>query len=378
MSSRVAKIRDYFASNLDRFLSTLQRLVEMETPSRDKERLDRFGEHFAELLRRFSHRFSMVAGDVGPRIRAERGEGGKTILVLGHMDTVWPVEGGSKPQVRHDGDRFHGPGVFDMKSGLCLMLFAFEAIGELGIELDRRLVFLCTPDEEIGSRASREAIEREAGHAAAVLVPEPPLEDGTLKTRRKGVGSVQLEVRGKESHAGIAPEKGVNAIHELALQIGRLVEMNDPERGITVNVDIVSGGTKENVVAGRASACIDFRAMTVEDALEVEKKIHSLRPVLEGAELSISGGFERPPMEETPESGVIAALAQGIAAELGFKLKTGLSGGGSDGSFTAALGIPTIDGLGLDGDGAHALHEHVLVSRIPDRGALLTELMLRI
>ncbi len=378
MSGRVLRIRDYFASNADRFLSTLERLVELETPSRDKERLDRFGEHFAELLRRFSHRFSMVAGDVGPRIRAELGEGEKTILVLGHMDTVWPVEGENKPQLRREGDRFHGPGVFDMKSGLCLTLFAFEAIRELGFELDRRIVFLCTPDEEVGSHDSREAIEREARQATAVLVPEPPLEGGTLKTRRKGVGSVKMEVLGKESHAGIAPEKGVNAIHELALQIVRLVEMNDPERGITVNVDIVSGGTKENVVAGRAAACVDFRAMTVEDALEVEKRIRALEPVLKGAELKITGGFERPPMEETPESSAIAAQAQEIAAELGFKLKTGLSGGGSDGSFSAALGVPTIDGLGLDGDGAHALREHVLVSRIPDRGALLTELMLRI
>jgi glutamate carboxypeptidase len=378
MVNRAERIREYFASHLDRFVETLQGLVELESPSRDKKRLDRFAEHLADLLRRYSHRFSMVAGDLGPRIRAERGGGEKTILVLGHMDTVWPADGESKPPVKREGDRLYGPGVFDMKSGLCLMLFAFEAIKELGIELDRRIVYLCTPDEEIGSHTSRDAIEREAKESAAVLVPEPPLEGGMLKTRRKGVGTIRFEVKGRESHAGVAPEQGVNAVHELAQQIVRLMELNDPQRGITVNVDLIGGGTKENVIAGKAWAVVDFRALTEKDALQVEKKIHSFRPTIEGAELVITGGFERPPMQETPASLAIAGVAQEIAVELGFNLKTGLSGGGSDGSFTAALGVPTVDGLGLDGSGAHALHEHVLVSRIPDRGALLTELMLRI
>ena len=320
----------------------------------------------------------MVAGDDGARIRAESGSGEKTILVLGHMDTVWPVEAEGKPPLRREDDRFYGPGIFDMKSGLCLMLFAFEAIAELGIRLDRRIVFLVTPDEEIGSGASREAIEREAEGATAVIVPEPPLAGGAIKTRRKGVGNIKLVVRGRESHAGIAPEKGINAIHELALQIVRLMEMNDPQRGITVNVDLVSGGTRENVVAGSASAVVDFRALTSEDAMDIERRIHALESIIEGAELSVSGGFSRPPMEETPESRAIAVKAQEIASELGFELGTGLSGGGSDGSFTAAMGVPTVDGLGLDGEGAHALHEHIIISRIPDRGALLTELLLRI
>jgi len=346
MSERLKSIRDFFASHRDRFLGTLERLVSMETPSRDKERLDCFTEHYSELLRRYSHRLSVVAGDDGARIRAESGSGEKTILVLGHMDTVWPVEAEGKPPLRREDDRFYGPGIFDMKSGLCLMLFAFEAIAELGIRLDRRIVFLVTPDEEIGSGASREAIEREA--------------------------------EGAESHAGIAPEKGINAIHELALQIVRLMEMNDPQRGITVNVDLVSGGTRENVVAGSASAVVDFRALTSEDAMDIERRIHALESIIEGAELSVSGGFSRPPMEETPESRAIAVKAQEIASELGFELGTGLSGGGSDGSFTAAMGVPTVDGLGLDGEGAHALHEHIIISRIPDRGALLTELLLRI
>ena len=378
MKSRLQEIRAYFETHKDRFLDTLERLAAIDTPSRDKERIDRFAETFAEMMRRYSHRFSLVAGDAGARIRAERGAGDKTILIIGHMDTVWPPEEGQKPELRRDGDKLHGPGVFDMKSGLCLALFAFEAFSELGIELDRRVVLLATPDEEVGSAASREAIEREGAAASAVIVPEPPLAGGLMKTRRKGVGNVRIEVRGRESHAGIAPEQGINAIHELAQQIVRLIGLNDPDKGVTLNVDVIGGGTKENVVAGNAWAVLDFRAMSSEDALKIERYIHELKPVLEGAELEITGGFERPPMEETAESLAIAAKAQEIAGELGFELGKGLSGGGSDGSFTAALGVPTLDGLGVDGDGAHAMHEHVLISRIPDRGALFTELILRI
>lgn len=378
MSERTKLLYDHFEKNRGRFIEILQRFVSMETPSGEAERIDRFAEQYANLIRNYCDRVSVVAGEVGARVRAETGSGEETVLLLGHMDTVWPLDTGSKPPHNLDGDKLFGPGVFDMKSGLTLALFAFEAMNKLGIETGKKLVFLVTPDEEIGSETSREAIEREAEHASVALVLEPPLADGSMKTRRKGVGIFRLEVRGKESHAGINPWDGVNAVHELAMQISRLVGWNDAEKGITVNVCRAEGGIKDNVVPGKAWASIDFRAMTMAHCREIAEKIRNLKPINKEARLEITGEVNRPPLEETDDSRRIAKTAQEIAAELGVDLKSGLTGGGSDGSFTAAMGVPTIDGLGLDGDGAHSLHEHVLLDRIPFRGALLTELILRI
>ena len=378
MSNRLEQFREYFEKHSERFVDTLKRVVEMETPSADRERIDQLADFVSDFLRRYCDRVSVVAGELGARVRAEKGGGDKTVLILCHMDTVWPVDAENKPVLRFDGDKLHGPGIFDMKAGLCMTLFAFEAYSELDIEPDRRLVLLCTPDEELGSPSSREPIEREAADVAATVVLEPPLDDGRLKMRRKGGGTAELEVFGREAHAGINPQDGVNAIHELAMQIVKLAELNDYDRGLTINADIVEGGTRDNVVPGYAKAIIDFRAMTTSDAEEVERTLQGLEPILEGARLSVKGGFQRPPMEETPESRKLAALAQDIAGKLGMELEKGLSGGASDGSFTAALGIPTIDGLGLDGAGAHSSHEHVVVSRIPQRCALLAELLLSI
>ncbi len=379
MRERLKKFHDYFQASLGRVVDTLERLVAMETPSRDRARIDRFAEHYADLLRPHCSRVSIVAGDLGARVRAECGSGNRTILVLGHIDTVWPAAAtADKPRLRRDGDRLYGPGVFDMKAGLCLVLFAFEAMAKLGVEPDRRVLLLCTPDEESGSPSSREAIEREAAEAAAVVVLEPPLDDGSLKMRRKGGGRFRIEVSGREAHAGINPHDGVNALHELALQVARLVDMNDLDKGITVNVCRAAGGSAENVIPGRAWAVVDFRTLTASQAEELAAEIAGLEPILEGAGLEITGGIARRPVEETPESMHLASLAQEIAAELEMPLEVGVSGGGSDGSFTAALGIPTIDGLSLDGAGAHCLGEHVVTSRIPQRGALLAELLLRI
>ena len=377
MTERLEQFSVFFRNSRDRVVETLQRLVSMETPSGDRARLDMFAEHYAELLRDYCDRISIVAGEAGARIRAEVGTGEKTVLLLAHMDTVWSVESERRPVLRRDGEKLFGPGVFDMKSSLALMLFAFEAYARLGIEVDRRVVYLVTPDEEVGSGTSRDAIEREAAEASVALVLEPPLADGGIKTERKGVGVFRIEVRGREAHAGVNPGEGVNAIHELALQIARLIEMNDSRREITVNVGLAGGGIKDNVIPGNAWANIDFRALTVHDCNEIADKIKRLEPIISGAELIVEGEVNRPPMEETPASIALAKAAQEIAAELGVTLTTGKTGGGSDGSFTAAKGVPTIDGLGLDGNGAHCLDEHVLLDRIPFRGALLAELILR-
>jgi glutamate carboxypeptidase len=378
MSNRVERILSFFEERRERFVETLLRFVSMETPSGDRERIDQFADFYAGLLRNHCERVSIIAGNAGARVRAESGSGGKTILLLGHLDTVWPLESENRPSLRRQGDILSGPGAFDMKAGLAMALFAFQAFTEMDLGLDKKLVLLATPDEESGSLSSRGAIEREAKEAGAVLVLEPPLNDGRMKTRRKGVGEFRIEVKGRESHAGINPEDGVNAIHELAHQIVYITGLNDTKRGITVNAGRIGGGIKDNVIPGGAWATIDFRALTIEDCKALAERIRNLKPVLAGAELMITGDVNRPPLVETEKSREIASQTKQIAAELGVGLKEGLSGGGSDGSFTAALGIPTIDGLGLDGRGAHSLDEQVDLSRIPFRCALLTELILRI
>jgi glutamate carboxypeptidase len=262
-----------------------------------------------------------------------------------------------------------------MKAGIVQALFALEAIRELRAPVQKRLVFLWTSDEEIGSESSRKLIEEEAKRSDAVFVLEPSLgPHGLLKTSRKGVGEAELIVYGRASHAGLAPEKGINAVHELAAQIGRLENWNNLRRGVSINADIVSGGSRTNVIADRAHATLDLRAWREADMRALEKRLYSLKPVHRGAKLEIRGGFDRPPLERK-HSAALYARAKAIAHELGFALGEAGAGGGSDGNFTATLGIPTLDGLGAVGDGAHATYEHVLVNAMPQRSALLAGLL---
>jgi glutamate carboxypeptidase len=262
-----------------------------------------------------------------------------------------------------------------MKAGIVQALFALDALRGLRGPVEKRLVFLWTSDEEIGSESSRNLIEEEAGHSDAVFVLEPSLGPrGLLKTSRKGVGEAELIVHGRASHAGLAPEKGINAVHELAAQITRLEKWNDLRRGVTINADIVSGGSRANVIADRAQATLDLRAWHHADMRALEKRLHSLKPVHRGAKLEIHGGFDRPPLERK-HSAALFARAKSIARELGFPLGEAAAGGGSDGNFTAALGIPTLDGIGAVGDGAHATHEHIVVNTMPQRAALLASLL---
>ena len=300
---------------------------------------------------------------------------GGQLLVLGHYDTVYPVGTLSKMPFRISAGKAFGPGTFDMKAGIVHALFAFELLQELKVPVTKNIVFLWTSDEEIGSESSRSLIEAEAKRSDAVFVLEPSLgPKGLLKTSRKGVGEAELTVHGRASHAGLAPEKGINAIHELAAQITKIEKWNDHRRGVTINADIVEGGSRTNVVAEHAKATLDLRAWRSSDMQKLEKRLHALKPVHRGAKLEITGGFDRPPLERK-HSTALFARAKSLAKQMGISINDAAAGGGSDGNFTAALGIPTLDGLGAVGDGAHSTHEHVVIKHMPERAALLAALL---
>ena len=370
----------YLRKRLPQMLETLRELTLLESPSLEKEPTGRCREFLAEKwLRHGTIVETVQQKHRGDHLRVvwqpAEGRAKSQLLVLGHYDTVYPTGTLAKMPFRISAGKAYGPGTFDMKAGIVQALFALEAIRELQAPVQKRLVFLWTSDEEIGSESSRKLIEQEAQRSDAVFVLEPSLGPrGLLKTSRKGVGEAQLIVHGRASHAGLAPEKGINAVHELAAQIGRLEKWNDLRRGVTINADVVSGGSRTNVIADRAQATLDLRAWRFADMRALEKRLHSLKPVHRGAKLEIRGGFDRPPLERK-HSAALFARAKTIARELDFPLGEAAAGGGSDGNFTAALGIPTLDGLGAVGDGAHATYEHVVISAMPQRAALLAALL---
>jgi glutamate carboxypeptidase len=256
-------------------------------------------------------------------------------------------------------------------------LFAVDALRALDKLPEKRLVFFWNSDEEIGSGSSRRLIEAEARRSDAVFVLEPSLgPQGHLKTQRKGVGTAEIIVHGRAAHAGIEPEAGINAIHELALQIEKLMALNDAKKGTTVQATVISGGTATNVVPAEARAQVDLRCVRLADAERLNKKLRGLRPILKGAKLEIRGGINRPPLERSAGVARLFQIAAGIALEMGFALDEAATGGGSDGNFTAALGIPTLDGLGAVGDGAHSANEHIMIRAMPERAALLAGLLL--
>ncbi len=298
-------------------------------------------------------------------------------LVLCHYDTVWPL--GTLETIPFSVDRegvARGPGCFDMKGGMVLLWFALEQLRRQGPAPRRPVVVLFTSDEEVGSPSSRGLIEEQARQAEVVFVLESPLPGGTLKTARKGTGDYHLRIEGRAAHAGVEPQKGISATQELAHQILALHALNDFEAGTTVNVGVVRGGTRPNVVAAAAAADVDVRVATLAEAERLDRAVRALAPRLPGAVLHIEGGLNRPPMERSPAMVGMFERAQSIAAAMGVaELREGSTGGGSDGNFTAALGVPTLDGLGPEGEGAHAAHEHVLVESLPRRAALLTGLL---
>jgi len=362
--------------NMPETLSLLEAVVNMDSPTVDKTLVDR-------LVRYLGTRFQTLGGSV-EYIPAERfgdhlvarfdGASKSRLLILGHTDTVFPAgEVGRRP-FRIENDRATGPGVFDMKAGITLIWAALRASGPL----PRPVTVLLTSDEEMGSPSSRELIEREAGAASAVLVLEPSLPGGGIKTSRKGVGRFTIMATGRAAHAGIDPSRGINAIEEIAHQIVLLQGMSDGARGTTVTVGVVQGGTRVNVVPAEAAVEVDVRITSNEEAARITEMIRALRPRLPGATLHIRGGINRPPMERTSDTARLFEIAREIGEKLGIRIEEGSTGGASDGNFTAAMGTPTLDGLGPIGDGAHSLEEYVEISSLPERAALIAGLIRQI
>jgi len=372
----MSRILDYLQTRQEAMTQTLKDLVMLESPSHERMAVNAvadflirsFGELGADVRR-------LPQAAFGDHVQVTWGHGERQILLLGHMDTVWPLGEAKKRPFRRVRDRATGPGVFDMKGGLVIGLYAVASFCELEITPAHQLVFLFNSDEEVGSRTSRDFIERQGRRSEAVLVLEPSRDDA-LVTWRKGVGHFELEIQGVASHAGAAHTQGVSAVEELAHQILRLEAMTDYERGTTVNVGVVEGGSKVNVRPASAWAEIDLRVTTPNEGRRMTEIIRRLHPVNPQASLIISGGMNRPPWETSAAGQVLFKRAQRVGAALGMDLWPAGTGGASDGNFTAALGIPTLDGLGVVGNDAHALSEWVDLTSLPRRAALLAELIL--
>jgi glutamate carboxypeptidase len=362
-------------------IALIRRMVECESPSDDARAVDRFVDLLAVEAAPFALVETFPGGKFGRHLLCEFALPGPAkkkgeILALGHSDTVWPAGTLARMPFREADGRLWGPGVLDMKSGLAFFLYAMRALGELEKPERSRVKLLVNSDEEVGSESSRSLTQESARRSTAVLVLEPGTGlEGKLKTARKGVGIYHLTVRGRASHAGVDFEAGASAILELARQIERVAGFTSLERGITVNPGVVSGGSRSNVVAAEARAAVDIRAPRLRDAEALDRKFRSLKPFDKRCTIEVEGGLNRPPMERSVGTVQLFRTAQQLAKELGVALDESMTGGGSDGNFTAALGIPTLDGLGGVGEGAHALNESILTDRIADRTALLAKLV---
>ncbi|MDE3197780.1 MAG: M20 family metallopeptidase [Acidobacteriota bacterium] len=349
-------------------------MVECESPSEDPAAVGRFQDLVADTLSGAARCRKSGANLICSFDLPARRKSGQ-IMALGHADTVWPMGTLRSMPFREAEGRLWGPGVLDMKAGLAFFIFAMRALRELDIPVARRVVLQINADEETGSRLSRALTEKTARASRAVLVLEPGAGlDGRLKTARKGIGDYRIGIRGVSSHAGVDFEKGASAILELAHQLRRIAGFTDLKRGITVNPGVISGGTRSNVIAAEASAHVDIRIPRARDAASLDRKFRSLKPADKRCSIEIAGGLNRPPMERTKAVRGLFHLARELAKDLAVDLHESATGGGSDGNFTAALGIPTLDGLGAVGEGAHALQESILTGRIPDRVALLAKL----
>ncbi|NMA02195.1 MAG: M20 family metallopeptidase [Clostridia bacterium] len=371
----MSQILKYLEQNKDNIFNSLERYVKKESPSNRKDLTDKCGQFLQDLfMEYFGIKGEVFAQEkTGNHHKFTYGIGDEQILILCHMDTVW--DEGQLP-FKIEGNKAYGPGIFDMKGGAIQAIWAVKALQDLNIKLDKKVVFLFNSDEEIGSPTSRPIIEEEAKKSKVVLVAEPPEENtGALKTARKGLGIFQLKVKGVAAHAGNHHDQGINALEELAHQILYLQSLTDYSLGSTVSVGVARGGTRCNVVPAEAYAEIDFRVTKVSEAERLEKLIRGLTPKLKGTSLEITGEVNRPPMERTAITGQLVEKAQKIAQNLGYELTETSVGGGSDGNFTAALGIPTIDGLGAFGAGPHAEHEHIIIDELPRRTALIAHLL---
>jgi glutamate carboxypeptidase len=378
--SLMSVIYDYLEQNKDIIKEDLLKLVKAESPSHQKEKVDACGDVLKEIFQnRLNGNWNFevfnreITGDHF-LFTLEESRPKPRILFLSHFDTVWEV--GTLPIIEKGKD-IYGPGIFDMKAGLLSSIWAVRSLQQQMKDLPFSPVYLFTADEEIGSKTSRSVIEEVAKTCDAVFVMEPPVaESFALKTERKGVGRYTLEVEGVSSHAGNHHEDGVSAIYELAQQIITLEELTNYNEGTTVNVGVIKGGTSSNVVSASAVAEIDFRVTSNDEAEKLIGIIENLHPLHPSAKLSIAGELNRPPMEKSKGNNQLYQKAKLAGERIGIDIQEAKAGGGSDGNFTAALGIPTLDGLGIPGDGPHAIHEHIHFDHFSKRCALVAELCL--
>ena len=372
----------FFNERKDTISETIRQLVEIESPSDHKPAVDQLGALLAG-------RFEKIGGhakfhriqDFGDHLQVDfaGARSGKPVLLLGHLDTVYPMGTLATMPCRVAEGRLWGPGALDMKSGIALILHALEGLRTWhGDTVPRPLTVLLVSDEEVGSTSSRRITESLARKSEAVLVLEPSYGlKGALKTARKGVGEYTLKVTGKAAHSGLDFDQGESAIVELAKQITAISKLVDLKRGLTLNVGLVSGGTRTNVIPAQATASLDVRVARMKDAAAIDRQLRALKSFNRKCKLKITGGVNRPPMERSTGVAGLYQKASEIAKQLGWKLEEASVGGGSDGNFTASLGIPTLDGLGGVGEGAHATHESIVISELPRRTTLLAELIER-
>jgi glutamate carboxypeptidase len=376
----VDPILSYIQAQLPAMVALIRQFVECESPSDTPEAVNRFVELVSDTVAPFAKVRTIGGGRFGKQLMCEMTLPGcwksGQILALGHSDTVWPMGTLRSMPFREAEGRLWGPGVLDMKGGIAFFLFAAQALRQLDIPAQSKVVLQINSDEEVGSEASRALTEKNASRSKAVLVLEPGTGlEGKLKTARKGVGDYTITVRGRASHAGVDFLAGASAVLELARQIDRIAAFTRLERGVTVNPGVISGGTRSNVVAAEARTEIDIRVLRLKDAPALDKKFGSLRPFDKRCSIEVTGGLNRPPMERSPGIVALYRRAQRLGREIGVELEESTTGGGSDGNFTAALGVPTLDGIGAVGEGAHAANESILVDRIADRTALIAKLI---
>ncbi|MCH7587481.1 MAG: M20 family metallopeptidase [Chloroflexi bacterium] len=365
-----------FHARLPQMIKLLREMVEIETPTHDKSAVDRLGLYLRNKGNMLNADLRTHNQDMtGNHITLYWGSGNRDILLLTHMDTVYPMGTLQTMPWRQDDEKIFGPGVFDMKAGIAIVLSAVAALQDKGNLPERGITLLCTSDEETGSASSRELIESMARTHKLVLVLEPGLPNGELKTWRKGVGRFQIETTGVAAHAGASHTSGVNAILEMAYQMIELSKLPQIAEGISLNLGRVRGGTRTNVVAENCTCIIDVRVKVSEHQEIIEKAIRHREPILSGSKINVTGSWNRPPMQRTPLIQKTFARAKAIAKKIDMDLEEGGTGGASDANFVAALGIPVLDGLGAVGGGAHSREEHIRITSLAQRAALLAALI---
>jgi glutamate carboxypeptidase len=378
-SQAIAPLLQFCAEHQSEMLAVLKRSVELESPSDNKSAVDCLGAYLGGEFKRLGGKIKFYPQQkYGDHLTAEfpGRTGAKPLLLLGHFDTVWPLGTLVGMPFRSEGGRVFGPGVLDMKAGIVMMMFALRALHSTGSRDHRPVIVLLDTDEEVGSATGRPIVEAAAKQCEAVLVLEPAQgAQGHLKTSRKGVGDFTIRVRGRAAHAGVDFQKGHSAIVELSRQVLEVMKFTDLKRGITVNPGVIHGGTRTNVIAAEAWVEVDVRIARAADAQDLEQKFTALRPFDPDCSVEVSGRINRPPMERTAGTARLFALARDEAGKMGMALQESATGGGSDGNFTSALGVPTLDGLGAVGEGAHADHESIVLAELPLRTALLARLI---